>query len=90
LSDKKLPTEKWKSGFDMMVDGTKFNGIVFHLDKEGKVFRTDVHTKGRQTGVSGVFELKLDNPTGKELAGSAGATPNQSDKLEVAFHATLK
>ena len=92
LSDKKLPIEKWKSEFDMMFDDTKFNGIVFFLDKEGKVFRTDVHMKDKQTGVSGLFDLKLDNPTSKELTGSAAATATEgrSDKLAVAFHATLK
>ena len=74
----------------MMLSGTKFDGIVFFLDKEGKVFRTDVHMKDRQTGVAGIFELKLDNPTSKELTGTATATTGRSDKLEVAFHATLK
>jgi len=90
LSDKKLPTEKWKSEFDMMFDGLEVNGIVFFLDKEGTVFRTDVHMKGRQTGVSGIFDLKLDNPASRELTGSATATDGRSDKLDVAFHATLK
>jgi hypothetical protein len=90
LIDKKLPVEKWKSDFDMMFDKTKFNGIVFFLDKEGKVFRTDVHMKDRQTSVSGIFDL--DNPTSKELTGSATVTgpEGRSDKLDVAFHATLK
>jgi len=46
--------------------------------------------KGRQTGVSGIFDLKLDNPASKELTGSATATEGRSDKLDVAFHATLK
>ena len=90
LSDKKLPTEKWKTEFDMLFDESKFNGIVFFLDKEGKVFRTDVHMKDKQTGVSGLFDLKLDNPASKELTGSATATEGRSDKLDVAFHATLK
>ena len=90
LSDKKLPTEKWTNEFDMMRDGSKFNSIVFFLDKEGKVFLTDVHMKGRQTGVAGIFDLKLDNPASKELTGSATAKEGRSDKLDVAFHATLK
>jgi len=92
LSDKKLPVEKWKSEFDMMFDRSKFNGIVFFLDRDGKVFRTDVHMKDKQTGVSGIFDLKLDNPASKELTGSATATSSDgsSDKLEVTFHATLK
>jgi len=91
LSDKKLPTEKWTTGFDMMRDGAKFDGIVFYLDKEGKLSRTDVHMKGRQTAVSGIFEVKVDNPASKEVTGSAISREGQkSDKLDVAFHATLK
>jgi hypothetical protein len=90
LSDKKLPTEKWTSDFDIMRDRSKFNGIVFFLDKEGQVFRTDVHMKDRQTAVSGIFDLKLDNPTSKDLTGSAITSGSGSDKLDVAFHATLK
>ncbi|MEY2561135.1 MAG: hypothetical protein QOG51_1550, partial [Verrucomicrobiota bacterium] len=35
----------------MMREGPKFNGIVFHL-KEGKMVRTSVHMKDRQTAVS--------------------------------------
>ncbi|MEY2559043.1 MAG: hypothetical protein QOE34_2468 [Verrucomicrobiota bacterium] len=90
LSDQKLPVEKWTNEFDMMRAGVKFNGIVFFLDKEGKVFRTDVHMKDRQTGVAGIFDLKLDDPASKELTGSATAKEGRSDKLEVTFHATLK
>lgn len=92
LSDKKLPVEKWKSEFDMMFDRSNFNGIVFFLNQEGKVFRIDVHMKDKQTGVGGIFDLKLDNPASKELTGSASATATEgrSDKLEVTFHATLK
>lgn len=32
---------------------------------------TAVHVKDRQTAVSGIFHLKLDNPASKELTGSA-------------------
>ena len=90
LSDKKISTDKWTSQFDMMRDGPKFNGIVFHLDKEGKMTRTSVHMKDRQTAVSGIFDVKLDSPAGKEITGSATSGESKSDKLEVAFHATLK
>jgi hypothetical protein len=91
LSDKKLPAENWTSDFDIMRDNSKFNGIVFFFDKEGKVYRTDVHMKDRQTGVSGIFEAKLDNPTSKDLTGTAtGTGTGKSDKLEATFHATLK
>lgn len=92
LSDTKLPVEKWKSEFEMIFDKTKFSGIVFYLDKEGNVFRTDVHMKDKQTGVSGIFDLKLDNPASKELTGTATALApdGRSDKLDVTFHATLK
>jgi hypothetical protein len=90
LSDKKLATEKWTTGFDIMRAGAKFNGIVLFIDKEGKLFRTDVHMKDRQTAVSGIFDVKLDNPAGKEITGSATSGASKSDKLDVAFHATLK
>ncbi|MEN3370523.1 MAG: hypothetical protein V7609_2666 [Verrucomicrobiota bacterium] len=90
LSDKKLASEKWTTGFDMMRDGARFNGIVFYVDKEGKVFRTDVHMKDRQTAVSGIFDVKLDNPASKEVTGSATTKEAQTDKLDVTFHATLK
>jgi hypothetical protein len=89
LSDKKISTDKWTSQFDMMREGTKFNGIVFHL-KEGKMDRTTVHMKDRKTAVSGIFDVKLDNPAGKEITGSATSGESKSDKLDVTFHATLK
>ena len=89
LSDKKLPAENWTSDFDIMRDESKFNGIVFFFDKEGQMYRTDVHMKDRQTAVSGIFDAKLDNPTSKDLTGT-GIGTSKTDKLEVAFHATLK
>ncbi len=90
LSDKKLPAEKWTSDLpNIMRDESKFNGIVFFFDKEGQMYRTDVHMKGRQTAVSGIFDAKLDNPTSKDLTGTGSGT-SKSDKLEVAFHAALK
>jgi hypothetical protein len=69
LSDKKISTDKWTSQFDMMRDGPKFNGIVFYLDKEGKMTRTTVHMKDQKTAVSGIFDVKLDSPAGKEITG---------------------
>ena len=91
LSDKKIPAENWTSDFDIMRDKSKFSGIVFFFDKEGKVYRTDVHMKDRQTGVSGIFDAKLDTPTSKDLTGTAtGKSGSGTDKLGVAFHATLK
>src|SRR2546421_10044390 len=85
LSDKKLPVEKWTSEFDMMLSGTKFNGIVFFLDKEGKVFRTDVHMKDRQIGVAGIFEVKMEKTPSKDPTGTATAAAGPRDKLQDAF-----
>lgn len=90
LSDHKLPTEKWKSEFDIMLYHSKWNGLVFFLDKDGSAFRCDVHMNDRQTGVAGLWELKLDNPTSKELTGNAQSRPDEKDKLDVTFHATVK
>lgn len=91
ISDQKLPVEKWESEFDMMMDHTKWSGVVFFLDKDGTFFRSDVHMNGRQSSVSGIFELKIDNPPGKDLTGTARASADEKEtKLDTAFHATLK
>jgi hypothetical protein len=55
ISDQKLPMGKWESEFDMMLDHTKWSGVVFFLDKDGPFFRSDVHMNGRQSSVSGLF-----------------------------------
>jgi hypothetical protein len=91
LTDQKLPTEEWKSEFDMMMDHTKWSGVVFFLDKEGQVFRSDVHTNGRQSSISGIFEAKIDNPRSKDLTGTAKTSADEkAAKLDAVFHATLK
>jgi hypothetical protein len=91
VTDKKLPIEKWTSEFDMMLDHTKWSGLAFFLDKDGTIYRTDVHTNGRQTSVAGIFDIKIDNPKSKDLTGTAKTTSNaKEDKVDVAFHATLK
>ncbi len=91
LTDKKLPIEKWTSEFDMMLDHTKWSGLAFFVDKDGTTYRTDVHTNGRQTSVAGIFDIKIDNPKSKDLTGTAKTTSNaKEDKVDVAFHATLK
>ena len=77
ISDQKLPVEKWESEFDMMMDHSKWNGVVFFLDKEGKVFRSDVHVNSRQSSVSGIFELKIDNPSSKDLSGTAKTSADE-------------
>jgi hypothetical protein len=91
LTDKKLPTEKWTSEFDLMRDGTKWSGMMFCLDKDGNVFRSDVHMSGKQASVSGIFDLKLDNPTNKDLTGTAKTSESEKEtKLDATFHAALK
>jgi hypothetical protein len=91
ISDQKLPVEKWESEFDMMMDHSKWSGVVFFLDKDGKFFRSDVHMNGRQSSVSGIFELKIDNPSSKDLIGIARTSADEKEtKLDAAFHATLE
>ncbi len=48
------------------------------LDKEGQVFRSDVHTNDRQSSVSGIFEVKIDNPRSKDLTGIAKASADKT------------
>ena len=97
ISDKKLPTEKWTSEFDLMEAGdtAKFSGVIFWLDKDGNVFRCDTYWNGTPTSIGGYFTFKLDSKPGdKEIKGSAkntSATPAKDDpKLDVTFHATLQ
>ena len=46
---------------------------------------------GRQSSVSGIFELKIDNPASKDLTGIAKAAADEKEtKLDAAFHAKLK
>ena len=91
VTDQKLPTEKWTNEFDIMRDQTKWNGLTVFLDKEGTVYRTDVHMNGRQTGVAGIFDVKIEDPTGKDVTGIARTHANaKEDKLDVTFHAVHK
>jgi hypothetical protein len=46
---------------------------------------------GRQPSVSAFFELKLDNPSSKDLTGTARTSADEKEtKLHAAFHVTLK
>jgi len=91
LTDQKLPVEKWTSEFDMMRDSTKWSGIVAFVDKDGTVYRTDIHTKGRQASVSGVFDVQINDPKGKDLSGAAKTDGSSGDtKVDVTFHAARK
>jgi hypothetical protein len=92
LSDKKLPAEKWTSEFDLMRAHPDFSGVLFWIDQDGKVFRTDIYVAGRQSSVSGYFELKLNGPIGKDLTGTAKASEPVGDgpRLDVTFHAKLR
>jgi hypothetical protein len=90
LSDTKLASEKWTSEFDMMRDKTKWNGIAFFI-VNGQAIRSDIHMNGEQPSVSGIFTLKLDNPSGKDLTGTAVTDEGAKNaKLDVSFHAALK
>ena len=91
LSDQKLPVEKWTSEFDMMRDPTNWSGIAAFVDTEGTVYRTDVHTKGRQSSVSGIFDVKINDPKNKDLTGVAKTESSGGDaRVDVTFHATRK
>jgi hypothetical protein len=46
---------------------------------------------GRQSSVSGIFGLKIDNSSSKDLTGTAKTSADEKEtKLNAAFHATLK
>jgi len=92
LSDKKLPTEKWTSEFDMMREHVKFSGVAFWIDKEGSVFRAATYDNGREASVSGYFELKLEGAFGKNLAGAVVTSDpaGNGPKADATFHVVLK
>ncbi len=91
ITDQKVPSGKWKNEFDMMADDTKWSGVVFFVDKEGSVFRSDVHMNGRQASVSGMFDLKIENPGSKDLTGTAKTTASEKEtKLDATFHASFE
>jgi hypothetical protein len=91
VSDQKLPTEKWTSEFDMMREKAKWSGIAVFVDKDGEVYRTDVHNKGQQSSVSGLFDVTINDPKGADLAGAAKTSSSSAEqKLDVTFHATRK
>lgn len=92
LSDKKLPAENWTSEFDLMRAHPEFNGVLFWIDPDGRVFRTDISAAGAQSSVSGYFELKLTGPMGEVLAGSAKSSEPVGDgpRLDATFRATLE
>ena len=47
--------------------------------------------KGKQTSVSGYFDLKLADPKSKDLIGTAKSSDSSKEpKLDAAFHAGLK
>ena len=93
LSDKKLPTEKWTSEFDLMMSHPTFTGVVFWLKPDGTVYRSDTYDKGKQASVSGYFKLKLDGAMGKDLTGTVASNekPDEKDpKADVTFHAVAQ
>jgi hypothetical protein len=46
---------------------------------------------GRQSSVSGIIQLKIDNPSSKDLTGTATTRADEKEtKLDAAFHATVK
>ena len=94
LSDKKVPTQTWTSEFDLMMATSKihFSGVLFWIDKEGKVLRCDDYWKGQHESTSGVYELKLEAKGPKELSGTASLQGGDGakGKLEVMFRTALK
>jgi hypothetical protein len=78
VSDQKLPVEKWKSEFDMMMDRTKWSGLALFVDKDG-VYPTDIHAKGRPTSVSGIFDTVIDTSAAGDATGTAKSSGNDKE-----------
>jgi hypothetical protein len=97
LSDEALPISTWKNSSDMMMYRRehKFGGVAFWLNDKREVVRTEYYAGTFPTSASGIFELKLESPTEKNLKGSANSTATAAKltdpvKLEARFNAELK
>jgi hypothetical protein len=96
VSDRQLPASTWKTETDFMMATMKqtFIGVVFFIDKKGEVYRTDYYDgTDFPTSTNGIFDLKLDAASGKDLSGTAVSTESAAKtrhpvKLDVKFHAT--
>jgi hypothetical protein len=81
--------------FAQVMAEQPFSGLVFKMNERGIVRNVEYYDKDEATTVTGLFELKLDEPLGKTIIGSAKATPDAATKtppiqLEATFHATVK
>ena len=78
LSDRKLPTEKWTSEFDLMEAKStlKFSGVLFWLNKDGEVNRWDMYWNGQQSSVIGTvrFEARLRSRVGTRKSRARSTT----------------
>jgi hypothetical protein len=98
ITDQALPVASWKSDFDIINyrnDKHEFNGVAFWLDKKGAVYKSSFYAGDFPTSTSGYFDLKLDGPMGKSLAGSvksteAAAAGRHKVTLAATFNTTLK
>ncbi len=98
LSEAELPAASWKSESDysMYCHDHPLKGVAFWLDRNREVFRTEYNDGGPfPTSASGIFELKLDPGSGKELSGSAVSTAvaaklHDAVRLDAKFRAAVK
>jgi hypothetical protein len=98
VTEQPVPAANWKSHSDIMMyrmDKKPLRGIAFRLDDKRQVVGADYYDDQFPTSTSGIFELKLEGPVGKTLAGTAKSTAaaaNLSEPvtLTVSFNATLK
>jgi hypothetical protein len=98
VTEQPIPAANWKSHSDIMMyrmDKKPLRGIAFRLDDKRQVVGADYYDDQFPTSTSGIFELKLDGPPGKTLAGTAKSTAaaaklSEPVSLSVSFNATLK
>ena len=89
ISDQKLQVEKWESEFDVMLAHSKWSGVVFFLNEDGKFFApTCTSTAGNQAS--------QESSSSRSIILRAKISPEprrpgeKKTKLNAAFHVTLK
>jgi hypothetical protein len=98
VTEQPIPAANWKSHSDIMMyrmDKKPLRGIAFRFDDKRQLVGADYYDDQFPTSTSGIFEVKLEGPAGKTLAGTAKSTAaaaklSEPVSLDVRFNATLK
>jgi hypothetical protein len=98
LTEQPVPSASWKSHSDLMTyhrNTAPIVGLVFRIDADREIDTAEYFVDKFPTSTSGIFQLTLDGPPGKTLAGSlkssaSAAKLSEPISLNATFNATVK